>query len=349
MMAEEWPIAAAAAGAADAPARGAGGDRLPTVRVDFFLDPVQRLTEQERALMTAMLHCLIGDLADEIRAAMPAGTAAANDGANLTMIETLSGARLLDRAALVRLLLRRADEERIATAARARSGRREARVLQGLVSHTDGAVSAAAMALILGRGKRRDRFGQCLIHFDDLPPAEAVALVHAVSAAMRGELVAVLGSAQADRLLAAAGTDVLSCHDPASSIEALTGKLVAFLSQEGELEDELIVAAAVEGEMTFVAQALSRRSGLSGEVAMDEFLSGNARRLMALFRIGSVSRQSAASLLAAIGDLLGINDPGRAIDAYNRLSEVEVEDARNWLSTDPAYRSAAASLGRAGG
>jgi hypothetical protein len=245
--------------------------------------------------------------------------------------------------------LRRADEERIATAARARSGRREARVLQGLVSHTDGAVSAAAMALILGRGKRRDRFGQCLIHFDDLPPAEAVALVHAVSAAMRGELVAVLGSAQADRLLAAAGTDVLSCHDPASSIEALTGKLVAFLSQEGELEDELIVAAAVEGEMTFVAQALSRRSGLSGEVAMDEFLSGNARRLMALFRIGSVSRQSAASLLAAIGDLLGINDPGRAIDAYNRLSEVEVEDARNWLSTDPAYRSAAASLGRAGG
>lgn len=299
--------------------------------------------------MTAMLHCLVGDLADEIRAAMPAGTAAANDGANLSLIEALSGARLLDRAALVRLLLRRADEERIATAARARSGRREARVLQGLVSHTDGAVSAAAMALILGRGKRRDRFGQCLIHFDDLPPAEAVALVHAVSAAMRGELVSAVGSAQADRLLAAAGIDVLSCHDPASSIEALTAKLVAFLSQEGELEDELIVAAAVEGEMTFVAQALSRRSGLSGEVALDEFLSGNPRRLMALFRIGSVSRQSAASLLAAIGDLLGINDPGRAIDAYNRLSEAEVEDTRNWLSTDPAYRSAAASVGRADG
>jgi hypothetical protein len=349
MMAEEWPIAAASAGAADAPARGAGGDRLPTVRVDFFLDPAQRLTEQERALMTAMLHCLVGDIADEIRAALPAGSAAANDGDNLTLIETLSAARLLDRAALVRLLLRRADEERIATAARARSGRREARVLQGLVSHTDGAVSAAAMALILGRGKRRDRFGQCLIHFDDLPPSEAGALVHAVSAAMRGELVAAVGSAQADRLLATAGADVLSCHDAASSIEALTANLVALLAQEGELEDELIVSAAVEGEMTFVAQALSRRSGLSGEVALDEFLSGDARRLMALFRIGRLSRPSAASLLAAIGDLLGINDPGRAIDAYNRLSEDEVEDARNWLATDPSYRSAAASLDRADG
>src|SRR4051794_22691674 len=115
MMAEEWPIAAAAAGAAGAPARGARGGPLPPVRVDFFLSPAQRLTEQERALMTAMLHCLIGDIADEIRAAMPAGTAAANDGDNLSLIETLSGARLLDRAALVRLLLRRADEERIAT------------------------------------------------------------------------------------------------------------------------------------------------------------------------------------------------------------------------------------------
>src|ERR1700741_2843629 len=115
MMPEEWPIAATGADGS-ARARVAGRGRLATVRADFFLDPVQRLTEQERALMTAMLHCLVGDLADEIRAAMPGGTAAANDGANLGLIETLSGARLLDRAALVRLLLRRADEERIATA-----------------------------------------------------------------------------------------------------------------------------------------------------------------------------------------------------------------------------------------
>src|SRR3982751_6980257 len=107
MMAEEWPIGAAPADSVHAPVRGAARDRLSTVRVDFFLSPAQRLTEQERALMTAMLHCLVGDIADEIRAAMPAGTAAANDGDNLSLIDTLSGARLLDRAALVRLLLRR--------------------------------------------------------------------------------------------------------------------------------------------------------------------------------------------------------------------------------------------------
>ena len=69
MMAEEWPI-----GAAPAELRGCvcarrqARDRLSTVRVDFFLSPAERLTEQERALMTAMLHCLIGDIADEVRA-----------------------------------------------------------------------------------------------------------------------------------------------------------------------------------------------------------------------------------------------------------------------------------------
>src|SRR5947208_4546411 len=164
MMPEEWPIAAPAADQ-NAPARSAGRDRLSTVRVDFFLNSAERLTEQERALMTAMLHCLVGDIADELRAALPNIATPANDEGNLALIDLLSGAGLLDRAGLVRLLLRRADEERIATAARSRSGRREERVVQGLVSHSDGAVAAAAMALIIARGRRRDRFGQCLPHF----------------------------------------------------------------------------------------------------------------------------------------------------------------------------------------
>jgi hypothetical protein len=50
MMAEEWPIAAAPAGSAHASARDARRDRLSTVRADFFLNPAERLTEQERAL-----------------------------------------------------------------------------------------------------------------------------------------------------------------------------------------------------------------------------------------------------------------------------------------------------------
>jgi hypothetical protein len=348
MLPEEWPIAAHASDN-DAPARQPGRDRLGTARVDFFLHPAERLTEQERALMTAMLHCLISDVADEARAALPASAAAANDEARLALVDSLTRARLLDRAALVRLLLRRADEERIAAAATARSGRREARVLQGLVSHGDGAVAAAAMALILARGRRRDRFGQCLLHFDDLPPEEARVLVQRVCAAIRSELLRAVGGAEADRLLAQAAAQVLATHDPGSGLDALTANLVRLLDEEGDLNDELVVAGGMEGEMTFVAHALSRRAGVAPDLAMDELLSADERRAMTLLRSAGVSRHVAASLLAGIGDLLGIPDPGRAIEVFDGLSEAEVDDARTWLTADPAYRDAVRALGGSDG
>lgn len=345
MMAEEWPIGAAGADPSFAPAQGAGRDRLSTVRADFFLSPAERLTEQERALMTAMLHCLVGDIADELRAALPSGVAAANDDRNLALVEALAAARLLDRPVLMRMLLRRADEERITTATKARSGRRDARVLQGLVSHESGAISAAAMSLILGRGRRRDRFGQCLLQLDDLPPEEAEALTLIVAAALRRDLVGLHQEHERDRLLTSAADGMLARYDRSNGIEELTAVLVDLLEDEGRLDDELIMSAAMEGEITFVAQALARRSGLAGEVSTDELLSQSEHRVMILFRIADVRRELAARLLAGIGDLLGITDPGSAISTFDGLTEEEVENSRSWLSADPGYRAAVARLG----
>src|SRR5690349_23751850 len=225
MMSEEWPVAADAADLI-APTRAGARGRLSTVRSDFFLDPAKRLTEQERALMTAMLHCLVGDVANAIRAALPGGRAAANDEDDAALVTALTASGLLDEPGLMALLLRRADEERIATAARARSGRREARVLQGLVSHDYGAVAAAAMALILGRGRRRDRFGQCLVAFDDLSEASAEVLVHAVAAGLRRELGASRGISAADAELAEAAAQVLEHRDEERGIDALNAALV---------------------------------------------------------------------------------------------------------------------------
>src|SRR5947199_4454180 len=105
MMPEEWPIAASAADG-NVPARLAGRGRLSAVRRDFFLDPAKRLTEQERALMTAMLHALVGDIADAIRAALPTGRIAANDAGDAVVVERLTSSGLLDETGLMGLLLR---------------------------------------------------------------------------------------------------------------------------------------------------------------------------------------------------------------------------------------------------
>ncbi|MFL6720462.1 MAG: DUF2336 domain-containing protein [Sphingomonas sp.] len=348
MMPEEWPIAAPAADGSG-PARAAGRGRLSTVRRDFFLDPAKRLTEQERALMTAMLHCLVSDVADAVRAALPSGRLAANDEGDAALIETLSASGLLDELGLMGLLLRRADEERIATAARARSGRREARVLQGLVSHDYGAVAAAAMALILGRGRRRDRFGQCLVAYDDLPEASAESLVVAVAAGLRRELAAGRGAPAADAELAQACDRVLDGHDAERSVESLTAALVHFLDEGGGLTDDLVLGAAHEGEVGFVAEVFARRAGIPVDSAMDELLSGETTHVMALLRMAGVSRALAAGLLGGIGDLLGISDPGEAIASFDRITDSQAQAARSWLVTPPAYRSALDRLGQGRG
>ena len=340
MMPEEWPIAAPAADQ-NAPARPAGSDRLATVRADFFLDPAQRLTEQERALMTAMLHCLVGDIADALRAVLPAGLGPANDDGNLALIETLSRSRLLDERGLMAILLRRADEERIASAANARTGRREARVLQGLVSHSLASVSAAAMALILARGRRRDRFGQCLVAFDDLPTTTAEALVHRIGASLHG----VASHAE----VTAAMASVLGKRDRSRSIDALASTLVQLLDENDDLADDLVLAAAHEGEVAFVGHVLARRAAIPADSAITELLSADSARMMALFRAAELSRTLSAGLLAGIGDLLGIADPAEAISAFDAMNDEQVREARTWLATPADYRAGLAALGEGHG
>ena len=79
------------------------------------------------------------------------------------------------------------------------------------------------MALILGRGRRRDRFGQCLVAFDDLPAGER----RGAGSRGRGRassraLPPARASAAADRELAEASDKVLDERDEERGIDALT-------------------------------------------------------------------------------------------------------------------------------
>src|SRR5215213_8967292 len=96
MVPEEWPIAAPLSERGTYPARRAGRRRLSTVRTDFFLDPRDRLSEQERALMTAMLADLLGSILDEIRALLPGDWTSADDEDGQELMGQLGSAGLLD-------------------------------------------------------------------------------------------------------------------------------------------------------------------------------------------------------------------------------------------------------------
>ena len=343
MAPEEWPIAPSLQDEGTSLARPAGRHRLATVRKDFFLDPEHRLTEQERALMTAMLADLLGTIADEIRAALPTGWAAANDDDHQNLLRELSSAGLLDHLELIATLLRRADEERIANAVRSRSGPGGA-FLQALIADDNESVSAAAMALILARGRRRDRLGQPRIEFEDLGRPLARSLAQSVAAALRRHARGV-ARGEADTRFAAAAAALIERRDEAKAVDRLASALVEALDQAGSLDERLLEAAAEEGDLAFLAQALANRSEIHVTCAWDHLIDGDEDRLVLLLRMARVSRNFAASLLALLGDLVGITDVGRAIGRFDSMNDAEVGAARDRLQLDSHYQAALGALG----
>lgn len=326
---------AAPAGGAQSLGRRAGRGRLSTVRADFFLDPRERLSERERALMSAMLHCLVDDIAARLRVEMHSEPV--RDG-EPNLVDALNRHGLLDEPDLIALLLLRAEEERIAAAASARAGRSETRLLQGLVGDDNDLVSAAAMALILARGRRRDRFGQCLLAYDDLPLPTAAALVHKVAAAVRSD------GSLGDRAVTTASANVIAAHAPAKSIAMLTDALVGAMAEAEALDDATLLAAAHEGDIALLAHALAHSAGIDGSIAEAELVSGDPAAIIVLLRMAQIARPVAAGILASIGDLLGIDDPAAELARFADLGEAEVDRAHILLTSDREYRSALALL-----
>lgn len=347
MVPEEWPISTPPATAPAEPARSAGGDRLPTVIVDFFLDGSKRLTEQERALMGVLLDGMIGWIADEIGSRLPGEAWAANDGDRHALRQRLIAAGLVQRADLVTLLLRRADEERIAAAVRA-SNRKAAPFLQKIIASADPELSAAAMELILARGRRRDRFGHPRLEFDDLPADLARGLCFAVAAALRPVPIA-MRVADADRQLETSAGDLLRGHDPLKGSTKLAGNVVQALADRDLLDDGALGAMLAEGDILLLAEALALRAGIDGMTAWDRIACGGDGRLVQLLRAAGVSRRFAAELMAGVGDQIGISDPGHAIGCFDSLGDAQVDADRKWAGLDPLYRNSVQAIARADG
>lgn len=339
MVPVEWPIATADKDGGRLAARVAGSGRLPLVRADFFLDPRARLTEQERALMTAMLGEIVAGLADDFAVLLGAAEAANDDGGEI--FDRLWRAGLLDIPDLVRLLLQRAEEERVSAGIRA--GRSSSsRFLQAFVGDEDSDVSAAAMALILARGRRRDRFDGPKIVFDDLSAEAAAALVQAIAAGLRRDLVKRLGAAEADERLASAARTLLSRHDEGNRLEARLFELVHALERAGRFDDGLIRSSIDAGEVSILAEVLGRRSGIGFEAAWAHLLACSGRMAL-LLRMSGVSRSTGSEIVAGTADVLA-GDPERVMQAFDELTDDEVEASRKWLRLDEAYRSAISAL-----
>jgi hypothetical protein len=341
MVPVDRPIAAPVEDGGAVPAREAGCGRLPMVRLDFFLDPAARLTEQERALMTAMMADLVATIADEFTAMLADAEPANYDSGQL--FDRLWTAGLLDIPQLIGLLLRRAEEERVAAGIRSARPVGKARFLQMLVSDDDPNISAAAMALILARSRRRDRFDGPRLTFDDLPAEAAVLIVNGIAAALRADLARRIGAAEADERLCDATRSLLSGHDEGNRLEARLFDLVHALDRSSRLDDQLIRSALEETEVSLVAEALARRARIGFDPAW-EYFTGGGGRLAILLRMAGVSRDLAGEIAARAAEVVG-SDAETEIHAFDQLEDEEIGRKRSWLRLDPDYRAALGALG----
>ncbi|NJC06762.1 hypothetical protein GGQ97_002555 [Sphingomonas kaistensis] len=304
---------------------------------DLFLSPDDRLTEQERSLMAAMLHGLIERVAVELRARLSPEAAAACAASPAELIADLTRAGLIQDEVLVGLLLRRADAQRIAS-----SGRGGRSTLQRWTAARDADVAAAAMTLVAARGRGRDRFGRVALDLPDLPAGLATGLVVAIGAAL-----GLRCDSPSDAEVADAISDLLSSRAETPSLEQLEAALAEALGSDGRREAGLLVALADEGEAPILSAILAAEACIPADEAWAALL-GGAEQVALLLRLAGAPRPEVASLLAAAGPALGIGDPVRAIEAFEAMSADMVEAARAELALPGAYRNARRIIGRHG-
>lgn len=336
---EEWPIAAQAADRPVDPARPRGPSRLATVRRDFFLDPTDRLTEQERALMSAMLADFLNSLSGQITAAVGSRDALPDSG---RINAALMASTLLDRAGLVSLMLRRADEHRIAATFAGHGGPRKLPLLAKLVGDEDPAVAAAAMALVVSRGRRRDGFGQPRIELSDLDPADVAALVHSLAAALSP-------SGQVEAKYAAAADEVAAAVRFEESLDHAVATLADALARNERDQERLIEDSSGEGEAALVAHLIARRAAISPQAAWDHLLDAGEGGLALLARMAGLGRRAAARLIADFGSTIGTASVEDEMVRFDTLDEEEVAVALAHWQLPRNFRIARSMLGYASG
>jgi hypothetical protein len=321
--------------------------RVSAAIADLALPDSLRLSDRQRITVAHLLRRLVGDVEDELRSALAARFQAAEDepvraalsSASLPIaLPVLDGRAALADPGLFALLLRRAEEHRLARAAP------ERRLLTDLAGDPDGAVAAAAVSLLIADSRRLDAFHEPLLASGDLPAEVAHGFVWTVAAALRAYLIGrhSVAPARADGAVTEAAADLLRRYDEGAGADSLARRLALRLEESGRLDEALLVQAAAEGALPLLLAGLSLRTGLDPQALWELMPDAAGRGAAVVLRAAGVGREAAAAILL---HLLGREEAaGAQLDRYDALGR---DDARQQIllwRLDPAYRAAVARL-----
>ncbi len=332
--------------------RGAARRRA-SVTSDLFLPEPLRLSERDRLIARDLLARLVRTIEDELRAALAprfAGQealAAALASAHVEIAgPVFDGTAALGDPDLVSLLLRRAEEHRLFRAAPNRTER-----LQALIADRDPVIAADAMAVLIARSRRLDRFQEPMLARTELPADLQHRFVWTVAAALRTYMVEfhAIDSAAADAALAEAAAGLIAGYDEGDALEARCIRLARRLHGDARLDGAAIAAFLLEGTLPLFLAGLSAATGIAYD-AVWEILADPAERGPAtLLAAAGLDRQQAGDVLLCLAAVPVEASLVRQIALFDMLDAAAASRALSLWALDPAYRMAVLRLSEPAG
>jgi uncharacterized protein (DUF2336 family) len=324
-------------------------ERLAVAAADIRLPPSLRLTEWQRATVSALVARIVRTVEDELRTSLADSIPARENEAlhaALTSAHVSIAGPILRRSGahadplLVASLIRRAEEHRLA---RSRAAGETALLLE-LVADRDENVAEQAMAILIAHSRRSDRFSEPVAARTELAAELEHRLVWRVAAALRLYLVEQHGiaAAAADEAVVSAAERLLAGYDEGDSLEARSMRLVRRLHGQGRLDDVMVERTLSEGSLPLFLAAVAARASLGAGAAWEIAFDPRGRGPALLLRAADIAREQAAAILLNLAS--SEDEVAAQLDLFDVTPPAAARDLLRFWQVNPGYREALAEI-----
>ena len=334
----------------------AARERFSVAAIDVLLPDHVRLTEWQRVTAASLLAQLIRTIEDALRSGLSERFAdhealhAAFSSAHVPIaLPILERSMVLRDTELGMVLVRRVEEHRFF---REREASEQSEALFELVRDADDEVAREAMALLIARSRRFDRFQEPVMARTELPAEIQHRLTWMVAAALRQYMVQQHGlpAGAADGAIAGVAGELIASYDEGEALEARAMRLAGLLQRSGRLTDAFLLRMLEEGNLPLFIAAAAGRAGLDYVGCWEVLSDPRGRGPALLLRVAEVARDAAASILLVLnarGQLFSGAEGDAAAAQLDLFDGTDLRTSQEVLrlwQVDPGYRAAIARL-----
>ena len=325
---------------------------------DLFVDDAHDYSGRESALMTDILHRLIGEVEAEVRQDLAERLSEAAAAPRALIVELandeigvarsiLQNSPVLNDPDLVEIVRTRAREHQLAIAARREIGEsvstalvetEDAGVITTLLDNRSAAISNLTLEYLVEQSERIDAFQQPLLHREDLQADLATKMYRWVSTALRAHIADNFDIPQSalDKAIDGAASNATGGTE-ASRPGGKASELVDQLARNDLLTPQDLIQVLREGEIPLFEAMLARFTGLEIGLLKKVLYEVGGQSLAVACKASHVQKRDFASIFVLSRQAWGgreVLEPGeltKVLDFFARIDVNKAEDIlRKW-------------------